>query len=206
MTTLRDKGLYAITDSHLLEGRLLPSVEAALRGGAVIVQYRDKSDDAQKREREARELLSLCRDYQTPLLINDDVDLAFRIAADGVHLGLQDGSLTEARQRLGATAIIGATCHNSLENARNAARQDASYLAFGAMYPSTTKPSVPLASIDLLRDAATLGLPVVAIGGITVDNAAPLIAAGATHLAVISHLWQADDIEAEVRRFSQLFS
>lgn len=199
------RGLYVITDSTLLEGRLLTAVESALRGGAVVVQYRDKSGDSNKRRQEASALLALCHDYHVPLLINDDVALARSIHADGVHLGLQDGSLLEARQRLGKDTLIGATCHNRLENARTAKQQGASYLAFGAMFPSNTKPDVPLASPALLTEARHLELPLVAIGGIKADNAAPLIAAGAHNLAVISHLWLADDIETEARRFAQLF-
>lgn len=199
------RGLYAITDSTLLAGRLLPAVEAALQGGIAVLQYRDKSAHAGKREREARALLELCRRYQVPLLINDDLALARAIGADGVHLGRSDGSLAQAREILGPTAIIGATCHGSLAFAEEAARHGASYLAFGAAHPSPTKPGAPTVAPDVLREARRFQLPVVAIGGITADNAAPLIAAGADLVAVISDLWQATDITARARTFTDLF-
>lgn len=199
------RGLYAVTDSPLLAGRLLDSVEAALRGGAVLVQYRDKSEDSARREHEARDLLVLCRRFGVPLLINDDLALALAIGADGVHLGRSDGSLREARRRLGKDAIIGATCHDSLAFAEEAHRNGASYLAFGALFPSSTKPGARAAPLSLLEAARPLQLPIVAIGGITADNAGPVIAAGADCVAVISDLWTATDITARARAFTQLF-
>ncbi|MDF2446408.1 MAG: thiE [Moraxellaceae bacterium] len=199
------RGLYAITDSALLAGRLLPAVAAALEGGARIVQYRDKSMDNARRESEARALLAICRRYEVPLLINDDLALAVRIGADGVHLGRSDGSLSEARRALGPDAIIGATCHDSLAMAEEAQANGASYVAFGALFPSSTKPGARTAPLALLTEARSLHLPVVAIGGITADNAAPVIAAGADCVAVISDLWNAPDITAHARAFTQLF-
>lgn len=199
------KGLYAITDSNLLAGRLLPAVAAALAGGARIVQYRDKSGDAAKQLTEATALLILCRQHQALLLINDDIELALAVGADGVHLGRGDGSLRAARERMGPAAIIGATCHGSLAFAEDAAQAGASYVAFGAIYPSPTKPTAASASLATLSAAHRFGLPVVAIGGISVDNAAPVIAAGADCVAVISDLWTATDITAQARRFSNLF-
>lgn len=199
------RGLYAITDSGLLAGRLPEAVESVLRGGAVLVQYRDKSGDEGRREREARELLALCRGFGVPLLINDDLELALAIGAEGVHLGRGDGSLAEARRRMGADAIIGATCHDSLAFAEEARRNGASYVAFGACFPSPTKPGARLAPLSLLGEARRLQLPVVAIGGITADNAGPVVAAGADCLAVISDLWCAPDITARARAFTHLF-
>jgi thiamine-phosphate pyrophosphorylase len=199
------RGLYAITDSTLLAGRLLPAVAAALEGGARIVQYRDKSRDDARREAEARALLTICRRYEVPLLINDDLALAVRIGADGVHLGRSDGSLSEARRALGPDAIVGATCHDSLAMAEEAQGNGASYVAFGALFPSATKPGAQTAPLALLTEARSLHLPVVAIGGITADNAAPVIAAGADCVAVISDLWSAPDITARARAFTQLF-
>ena len=139
------------------------------------------------------------------MLINDDVDLALAVKADGVHLGRTDTTLDHARQRLGAEAIIGATCHGSLEFAAEAARHGASYLAFGAVHPSATKPRASRVTLDVLRDAHRFGLPVVAIGGISADNAAPVIAAGADCVAVISDLWLAPDIAARAHAFAHLF-
>lgn len=201
-----ERGLYAITDSHLLAGRLLPAVAAALAGGAVAVQYRDKSGDHARRREEATALLALCRHHGVPLLINDDIDLAAAIGADGVHLGRGDSALPEARARLGPQALIGATCHDSLAHAAEAAAQGASYLAFGAMYPSGTKPGATPAPPSRLREARRFGLPLVAIGGITADNAAPLVQAGADSVAVISDLWTAPDITRRARAFAALFT
>lgn len=181
--------LYLITDSQLLAGRLLPAVEQALIGGAKLIQYRDKSTDTAKRLHEAQQLKDLCQCYNVPLIINDDLELAAQLGV-GVHLGQQDGSIALARQRLGKDAIIGATCHNSLEFAKQATTQGASYLAFGAFYPSSTKPLAQAADLQTLTQAKQLfSLPVVAIGGINLDNARPLIDAGADYLAVISDIF-----------------
>jgi thiamine-phosphate pyrophosphorylase len=198
-------GLYAITDTDLMQGRLLTAVEAALKGGATVLQYRDKSGDHRRRRTEAQSLQMLCRQYGVPLLINDDVALAAEIHADGVHLGRSDAAVQAARQLLGPDAIIGATCHGSLEFAAEAHRQGASYLAFGAVHPSPTKPGAAPVALSVLAEARHFGLPVVAIGGISADNAAPVIAAGADCVAVISDLWQAPDIAARARAFAQLF-
>lgn len=199
------RGLYVITDTDLMQGRLLTAVEAALKGGATVLQYRDKSGDHRRRRSEAQSLQVLCRQYGIPLLINDDVDLAAEIHADGVHLGRSDATVQEARRLLGPDAIIGATCHGSLECAAEASRQGASYLAFGTVHPSPTKPGATHVALSILAEARRFGLPVVAIGGISADNAAPIIAAGADCVAVISDLWQAPDIAARARAFAQLF-
>lgn len=199
------RGLYAVTDSGLLAGRLLPSVRAALEGGATVVQYRDKSGSTANRRAEAESLLMLCREFKRPLLINDDVELALAVGADGVHLGRGDGSLRRARARLGGSAIIGATCHDSLAFAEEAVASGASYLAFGAIHASVTKPGAATATLATLQEARRFGLPLVAIGGISTDNAAPVIAAGADCVAVVSGLWQAPDIAARAAEFARLF-
>jgi len=214
--TSRVRGLYVITDSHLLQGRLLPAVEAALLGGAQVVQYRDKIAagltgnrlllEQQRRHEQAFSLLSLCQQHGIPLLINDDVELALAIGADGVHLGQADGSLISARQRLGKDAIIGVTCHAQINLAQIAARDGASYVAFGAMFASGTKPLAQPCPLAVLTQArAELALPLVAIGGITPDNAASVISAGAQSVAVIASLWQATDIRLCAQQFSQEF-
>lgn len=200
-----DRGLYVITDAALDGRDMLEAVRAALSGGAMAVQYRDKSLDAARRHAEAGALLALCREFRRPLLINDDVELAVGIGADGVHLGRSDGSLIRARQRLGADAIIGATCHGSLEFAAEAAAQGASYLAFGAVFPSATKPGASIIPLNTLAAARRFHLPVVAIGGINTDNAPAVIAAGADCIAVIAALWSAPDITARAREFTTLF-
>lgn len=204
------RGLYAITDSHLLaNGRLLPYVEAALQGGARLIQYRDKSEAASRRLREAEALAELCLRHGARLVINDDLDLATRLGV-GVHLGQGDGSLAAARALLGRNAVIGATCHASVELANQARQEGASYLAFGRFFTSQTKPGAPSASLSLLNDAKTrFRLPLVAIGGVTLDNAPDLIARGADMLAVVHSLFAADsaeDVERRARAFSQLFS
>ncbi|MCP8635478.1 thiamine phosphate synthase [Pseudomonas mosselii] len=203
------RGLYAITDSQLLAGRFLSHVEAALKGGVCLLQYRDKSDDAGRRLREAEALTRLCERYGTQLIINDDAELAARLGV-GVHLGQTDGPLTPARALLGRQAIIGSTCHASLDLAQQAASEGASYVAFGRFFNSVTKPGAPAAGVELLEQArAQVKLPIAVIGGITLDNAAPLIAHGADLLAVIHGLFGADSAQEVTRRaraFNALFA
>ncbi|MBA1316314.1 thiamine phosphate synthase [Pseudomonas monteilii] len=203
------RGLYAITDSQLLAGRFLSHVEAALEGGVCLLQYRDKSDDAARRLREAEGLMKLCERYGTQLLINDDAELAARLGV-GVHLGQTDGPLTPARALLGRRAIIGSTCHASLDLAAQAASEGASYVAFGRFFNSVTKPGAPAANVQLLEQArAQVKLPIAVIGGITLDNAAPLVAHGADLLAVIHGLFGVDSAQEVTRRaraFNALFA
>ncbi|NWA04346.1 thiamine phosphate synthase [Pseudomonas gingeri] len=203
------RGLYAITDSQLLAGKFLSYVEAALEGGVTLLQYRDKSADEARRLREAETLLKLCERYKTRLIINDDAELAARLGV-GVHLGQTDGPLTPARALLGSKAIIGSTCHAQLELAEQAAREGASYVAFGRFFNSNTKPGAPAADIALLERARpALHLPICVIGGITLDNAAPLVAHGADLLAVIHGLFGAENAQEVTRRaraFNALFT
>jgi len=203
------RGLYAITDSRLLaDGRLLPYAEAALRGGARLLQYRDKSGNDSTRLREAGALRELCERHGATLIINDDAELAARLGA-GLHLGQEDGSLATARALLGGRAIIGATCHASLELAAQARRDGASYVAFGRFFNSNTKPGAPSATPEILAQARqATSLPIVAIGGVTVDNAPQLIAGGADLVAVIHALFAAEsaaEVERRARAFSALF-
>ncbi len=204
------RGLYAITDSQLLAGgRLLPYVEAALKGGARLLQYRDKSSDEARRLREAEALRELCARHGAQLIINDDAELAARLGV-GLHLGQGDGSLAAARALLGRKAIIGATCHARLDLAEQAIREGASYVAFGRFFDSNTKPGAPAASLELLAQARQLaGLPIVAIGGVTLDNAPSLIAHGASLVAVIHALFSAEnaaEVERRAHAFSALFA
>ena len=203
------RGLYAITDSHLLAGKLLTCVEAALDGGLTLLQYRDKSEDAARRLREAQALRDLCERYKAHLIINDDAELAARLGV-GVHLGQTDGPLTPARAVLGRKAIIGSTCHSQIELAEQAAQEGASYVAFGRFFNSSTKPGAPTATLDVLDQArARLSLPICVIGGITLDNAAPLVAHGADLLAVVHGLFGADstqDVTRRARAFNALLS
>jgi len=196
--------LYAITDGPRPD--LYSAVESALNGGAAILQYRDKSGESERRHAEAASLLAACRRFGVPLIVNDDVDLAAAIGADGVHLGEHDGDIDAARTRLGAAAIIGVSCYDSIDRARQLAAAGADYLAFGAFFPSPTKPLARRAGAGLLRDAKSLGLPLVAIGGITPDNAQPLIEAGADFVAAISGVFAAADPFAAARRYANLFT
>ena len=197
-------GLYAITDGPRPD--LRAAVERALEGGAAIVQYRDKSGDGERRRAESADLLALCRRFGAPLIVNDDVELAATIGADGVHLGQDDGGIDAARTRLGPSAIIGVSCYDSLDRARQLAAAGADYLAFGAFFPSPTKPLARSAHTGLLRDAKALCLPLVAIGGITPDNAQPLIDAGADFVAAISGVFASADPCAAARRYANLFT
>lgn len=197
------RGLYAISDGPRVD--LFDVCAAALDGGARLLQYRDKTNDAPRRLDEASALQALCARFDVPLIVNDDVELAAAVGAAGVHLGEDDGDLASARARLGAQAIIGVSCYDSLERSRHFAAADADYLAFGAFFPSPTKPHARRATIELLREARAFGKPLVAIGGITTDNAASLIEAGADCVAVVSALFGAKDVRAAARRFASLF-
>ena len=194
------RGLCAITDGQLLAGRFLSYVEAALEGGVTLLQYRDKTHDESRRLREASELLKLCERYKTRLIINDDAELAARLGV-GVHLGQTDGSLSNARALLGHKAIMGATCHGRLELAEQAKADGASYVAFGRFFNSMTKPDAPAVPLELLGQVrARINLPIAVIGGITLDNAAPLVEHGADLLAVVNGLFGADSATEVTRR------
>ena len=199
-------GLYAVTpeltDSILLIGK----VDAALRGGASVIQYRSKSIAGSLRRSQAGEIANLCRLRNALFIVNDSVELAREIDADGVHLGRGDGGVIAARTMLGPGKLIGVSCYNEISRAREAASQGADYVAFGSFFASSTKPGALRANTELLQVAASeIALPVVAIGGITEDNAAGLIAAGADAVAVVSGLFDAIDVEAQARRFTRLF-
>jgi thiamine-phosphate pyrophosphorylase len=197
------RGLYAITDGG---PRISAAVEAAIRGGARLVQYRDKSADPARRLAEGRGLLELCRGHGRPLIVNDDVGLAAQLGADGVHLGKGDGRVQDARVRLGPHAVIGVSCYDSLERALQAAHDGADYVAFGSFFASDTKPEAVRAPLALLTEARQrLSIPLCAIGGITSDNGAELVSAGADMLAVINGLFAAEDVEREARRYTALF-
>jgi thiamine-phosphate pyrophosphorylase len=202
------KGLYAITDAALTPGpKLAAAVEAAIRGGTRVVQYRDKSADVFRRRQEAAGLAALCRGHGVTFIVNDDVDLAFECGADGVHLGREDATLAAARVRLGPRALIGVSCYDSIEDAMEAAQSGADYVAFGSFYASDTKPRAVRAPLELLTQARrALNIPVCAIGGITPENGAGLVAAGADMLAVIRGLFAAADVAAAARSYAGLFS
>jgi thiamine-phosphate pyrophosphorylase len=171
-----------------------------------VLQYRNKAADDRLRLVQARALRELTQTFDVPLIINDDVQLAARVEADGVHLGEADASLETARKVLGKDKIVGVSCYNQLSLAREAAGTGADYVAFGAFFPSSVKPGAVSAGVDLLRQARELAVPMVAIGGISPAKGAVLVQAGADALAVISALFNAIDIRATAQEFSKLFS
>lgn len=198
------RGLYLITPDETDTSRLLARVGAVL-DGAALLQYRNKSADAALGRRQAMALAALCREAGVPLIVNDDAALAAECGAAGVHLGEHDGDPGPARARLGPTAIIGVSCYDDLGRARAAAAAGVDYIAFGAFFPSATKPNARRATPALLRDSAGLGLPRVAIGGITPDNGRGLVEAGADLLAVIAGVFDAPDPVAAARAYRACF-
>lgn len=195
MTRLR--GLYAITPADLSR------VEAALASGVLCaLQYRAKGAEAARRLSEARHLAQLCRAHGVPLIVNDDVELALVVDAAGAHLGSDDGDLAAARARLRGR-LLGASCYDRPELARRAVAAGADYVAFGSVFDSPTKPAAVRAPLELF--ALDLGVPKVAIGGITLDNAPRVLAAGADAVAVISDLFDAPDIAARATQYGRLF-
>ncbi|GAB1234932.1 thiamine phosphate synthase [Ferrigenium sp. UT5] len=200
-------GLYAITPDEPDTAVLLRKARLALQGGAQILQYRNKTADAGLQTRQAQALRQLTREFNATFIVNDDPGLAAAADADGVHLGGDDGSVPAARALLGEAGIVGVSCYNRAPLAFAAAQQGADYVAFGAFFASAVKPGALQAEVPMLRAARTgLNVPIVAIGGITLQNGAALIEAGADALAVISALWNAPDIERTARKFSTLFS
>ena len=199
-------GLYAVTPEEPDTRVLTAKVRAALAGGATVVQYRSKTGDAVSRRAQATSLFNACRGHDVPLIINDHLELALEIDADGVHLGDEDGSIAAARKKLGPHKILGATCHNLLQSALEAQYAGASYVAFGSFFASGVKPDAVRAPLELLREAKKiLSVPVVAIGGVTHANAPQLIAAGADCVAVISALFNAPDVKLAAQEFCNLF-
>jgi thiamine-phosphate pyrophosphorylase len=204
MKSKKIEGLYAVTANEANTDQLLRNAKAALSAGVNVLQYRNKTASKQLGTEQAEALLSVCRDYQVPLIINDNVELALRIDADGVHLGASDGNLRDARKKLGAEKIIGASCYNRLEIAQFAAQNGVDYVAFGACFVSGTKPNAPKADLKLFNQARqVIDLPIVAIGGITLENALSVIQAGADAIAVIGALWNVPGDSADHARFIQ---
>ncbi len=201
------QGLYVITDSNLIsEINFIKSIEQAIIGGAKIIQYRNKNNQSHKYIDLAIALKDLCQQYKIPLIINDDIQLAKQIEADGVHLGKDDLKLSMARNILGNDAIIGISCYNKISLAQQAIASGANYIAFGSFFSSSTKPQATPCNIDILRQARkTFTCPIVAIGGITPNNGSELITAGADCLAVIHGVFGQPDITSAAQKYSQLF-
>ena len=200
------RGLYAVTPEEPDTGRLLARAQAVLAGRPALLQYRNKGADAGLRREQAQALRDACRVAGVPFIVNDDLALALEIDADGAHLGREDGPPAEARAALGAQRILGLTCYADWSRATEGAAVGADYIAFGAMFPSMTKPHAPPAPFALIgRAQCELGLPVAAIGGITLDNAAQVIAAGAELIAVVSDVFSAPDPAARALAYRALF-
>jgi thiamine-phosphate pyrophosphorylase len=197
---VRLRGLYAVTPDASDSRELLDKVAAALEGGISLLQYRRKKRDVA----EARDVVKLARGRGVPVIVNDDVALALEVGADGAHLGRDDGDAGMARKRLKGK-ILGVSCYNELALARTALENGADYVAFGSVFSSPTKPSAVRAPLSLFAEARSLGLPLAAIGGITLDNARRVIDSGADLLAVVSDLFDSPDIAARAAQYGKLF-
>jgi thiamine-phosphate pyrophosphorylase len=200
------KGLYAITQTEgKSQAQIISAVSAALQGGAQVIQYRDKNpSDAVALSARLRQI---CHRYNAPFIINDDIDLAIEISADGVHLGRDDANIMKARKVLGNDAIIGISCYDDVEKARRMEAAGADYVAFGRFFPSTSKPLASPAQIETLHKARqSIHIPVVAIGGITPANGGQLLAAGADLLAVIGGVFDQNDPAQAAADFNALFN
>lgn len=200
------RGIYLVTPDEADTARLLSRVAPLLCEGAALLQYRNKLADAALKREQAAALQTLCERHGVPLIVNDDVQLAKAIGAAGAHLGEDDGDLRAARDLLGEHAILGASCYDDLERARRAVDAGASYVAFGAFFPTTTKMVTRRANVALLRDAERFGVARCCIGGITPDNAKPLVAAGAELIAVVGGVFNAADPVAALREYQLAFS
>ena len=201
------RGLYAINDPQLRTvEELTEQLDQAITGGAAVIQYRDKVSSWSTREQAAIAIHGLCRERGALMIINDDVPLAQRVNADGVHLGKDDMSIADARRILGMGKLIGRSCYADLDRAITAQTEGADYVAFGSFYPSPTKPEAQPVSVEFLRQARQqITIPIVAIGGITAENGRVLVDAGADMLAVIHGVFGQADVEAAARRYAGLF-
>lgn len=200
------KGLYAITPDMADSNTLLQKTQLAIEGGAFMVQYRSKIQDREAKMQQCAAILRLCREYKIPCIVNDDVDMCRVLQADGVHLGEKDDNIAEVRRILGEDAIIGSSCYDQLNRAKKAQKEGASYVAFGAMFETLTKPHAPRATLELLREAKSqIQIPIVAIGGITMNNAHDVIETGIDAIAVINSLFEAKTIKETAEIFSKMF-
>jgi len=200
------KGLYAITPDSADLNTLIQKTKSAIEGGAFMVQYRSKIQDRDVKMQQCAAILRLCREYEIPCIVNDDVEMCRVLEADGVHLGEKDDNIAEVRHILGEDAIIGSSCYDQLDRAKSAQKEGASYVAFGAMFPTSTKPNAPRATLALLKEAKReIQIPIVAIGGITVNNAHDVIKTGIDAIAVINSLYEAKSIKETAETLSKMF-
>jgi thiamine-phosphate pyrophosphorylase len=200
------KGLYAITPDSADLNTLIQKTKSAIEGGAFMVQYRSKIQDRDVKMQQCAAILRLCREYEIPCIVNDDVDMCRILEADGIHLGEKDDNIAEVRHMLGEDAIIGSSCYDQLDRAKTAQKEGASYVAFGAMFATSTKPNAPRATLALLKEAKReIQIPIVAIGGITVNNAHDVIKTGIDAIAVITSLYEAKSIKETAETLSKMF-
>ena len=200
------KGLYAITPDSADLNTLIQKTQLAIEGGAFMVQYRSKIHDRDVKMQQCAAILRLCREYDVPCIVNDDVEICRVLKADGVHLGEKDDNIAEVRHILGEDAIIGSSCYDQLNRAKQAQKEGASYVAFGAVFPTPTKPNAPRATLELLRKAKSeIQIPIVAIGGITMNNAHDVIETGIDAIAVITNLYESNSIKETAETLSQMF-
>ncbi len=200
------KGLYAITPDMADLNTLVHKTQLAIEGGACMVQYRSKIQDRAVKIQQCAAILRLCREYGVPCIVNDDVEMCRILEADGVHLGENDDNIADVRHILGEDAIIGSSCYDQLDRAKQAQKEGATYVAFGAVFPTPTKPNAPRATLELLREAKhEIHIPIVAIGGITVNNAHDVIEAGVDAIAVITSLFEAKTIKETAETFLKMF-
>ena len=200
------KGLYAITPDMADLNTLIHKTQLVIEGGAFMVQYRSKILDRAVKIQQCAAILRLCREYGVPCIVNDDVEMCRILEADGVHLGENDDNIAEVRRILGEDAIIGSSCYDQLDRAKQAQKEGATYVAFGAVFPTPTKPNAPRATLALLREAKReIHIPIVAIGGITVNNAHDVIEAGVDAIAVITSLFEAKTIKETAETFLKMF-
>jgi thiamine-phosphate pyrophosphorylase len=204
--TINLAGLYLVTPDWDDTEKLVEVSEQALQGGATLLQYRHKTADAALRKKQATALRELCQRYQRPFIINDHVELCMELDADGIHVGGQDATVEKVRSAVGATKIVGASCYGDLQLARTAQQQGASYVAFGGFYPSRIKKYPVTTPHEIVTQSkSTINLPIVVIGGMTAENCAPLITAGADMVAVISSVYFAEDPQQAARDLCDLF-
>jgi thiamine-phosphate pyrophosphorylase len=201
------KGLYAVTPEQTDLFLLISQVESCIKGGARLIQYRCKKLSKIEQSKQARKIKIVCDYYKVPLIINDDIELCRILDADGVHLGENDDSLEKARLVLGPSKIIGVSCYNSIDRVKKAVDKGATYIALGACFPTITKPNAPIATLDLISLVLKeFKIPLVAIGGINLENIELLINEGVSCFALINSLFKTKDIEGTASQFSSLIN
>jgi thiamine-phosphate pyrophosphorylase len=201
------KGLYAVTPEEKDSCVLSSQVESCIIGGARLIQYRSKTLSKIEQNKQAKKIKTICNYHKVPLIINDDIELCRILDADGVHLGENDDSLEKARLLLGPSKIIGVSCYNSIDRVKKAVDKGATYIALGACFPTITKPNAPIATLDLISLVLKeFKIPLVAIGGINLENIELLINEGVSCFALINSLFKTKDIEGTASQFSSLIN